>query len=208
MLIKFKGLVTTDDLNQEDWSLFKHFDEIKEEFPDFQLLAFFTPFWKIKQENFKIDLEKPEDIIKPEFMKFLQERKDWLSLGSHGLFHHVAEYSADLKFQKIMFSISKTLKEYLNSQGIKFQSVCKPPFYKWNEISFSLSKEFGFDQLFIRQGIFDFISNRLIPREKLNLVDSHVSVGCPMPDRIDLFKDKLRDILSGKLKDSKKFHYD
>ena len=202
-----KGLVTTDDLNQEDWSLFKYFDEIKEEFPDFQLLAFFTPFWKFKQENFKIDLNEPEKIIKPKFMKFLQDRKDWLSLGAHGLFHHIAEFSLDLKFQQVMFQVSKTIKEYLNSQGIKYQPACKPPFYKWNQLGFSLPKEFGFNQFYIQQGVFDFDKNKLLLREDLNLIDSHVSMGCPMPDRIDLFKDKLKDILSGKLKDSGNLHY-
>ena len=207
MLITNKCLVTTDDLNQEDWSLFEHFDEIKKEFPDFQLLAFFTPFWKYKQEEFKCDLKHPEKIIKPEFMKFLKERKDWLSLGAHGLFHHVAEFSLDLKFQQVMFAVSSAIKNYLCSQGIKYQPVCKPPFYKWNEIGFTLPKEFGFNQMYIQQGVFDFEKNKMLLREDLNIVDSHVSIDCPMPDRIDLFKDKLKDILLGKLKDSGGLHY-
>lgn len=202
-------LVTTDDLNQQDWSLFKYFDKLKEEFPDLKVLAFFTPFWK---ENGLIDspfyeVERVKELIKKDFLDFLLERKDWLSLGGHGLFHIVPEYSWDIKLQRKSFALSAAIRNYLCSQGIQFQPACKPPFYKFNEIGFELPQHFGFNQLYLEQGIIDFKGGDFLLRDNLNMIDSHVSTGCPMPDRIDKFYPTLRKILKGEIKDKKEFHY-
>ena len=201
-------LITTDDLNQQDWSLFSYFDKLKKEFPDLKVLAFFTPFWK---ENLLVDtillnLKTSECHIDSEFLNFLLERKDWLSLGSHGLFHIQPEYSLDINFQQKAFSFSEAIRNYL-AQEINFRPACKPPFYKFNEIGFELPRHFGFEQLFLQQGIMDFKENKFIRREEIGLIDSHVSVGCPMPDRIDKFYPILRKILKGETEDKKEFHY-
>lgn len=210
MEIKGNFLVTTDDLNQEDWSLFDYFDELKKEFPSLRVLAFFTPFWKQDVDflNSYLELKDPGSYFtNKEFLQFLLERQDWLSLASHGLFHIQAEFSMDIQFQQKMFALSAAIRNYFCELGIQFQPACKPPFYKFNEIGFELSKHFGFHQLFLQNGIADFKENKFITREEIGLIDSHVSTGCPMPDRIDKFYEKLRLILKGELKDKKEFHY-
>ena len=205
-------IITTDDLNQQDWSLFEYFDKLKEEFPKFKLLAFFTPFWKEENTIIKqsiINSPKafnPKEYINIKFLDFLKERKDWLFLGAHGLFHCLPEFSLDLQFQTGMFHVSNFIRKYLKDEGIKYESICKPPFYKFNENAFELAKHYRWD-LCIQSGLIDFEQNKYWTREELNIIDSHVSTGCPMPDRIDKFYNNLRLILKGELKDKREFHY-
>jgi len=202
-------LLTTDDLNPYDFSLFSYFDKLKKEFPQLKVLAFFTPYWKRGELMMPVfsNMIIATDLIPKKFIDFLLERRDWLLLGSHGLFHIRPEYSLDIHFQEYAFAVSRLIRNYLCEMGIQFQPACKPPFYKFNEIGFELPKHFGFDQMYIQDGIIDFSENKFIPRAEINLIDSHVSSGCPMPDRIDKFYPKLRLILKGKIKDQKEFHY-
>lgn len=189
-------IITTDDLNQQDWSLFEYFDKLKEEFPKMEVLAFFTPFWKDEKLTY----------IKEEFINFLIKRKDWLFLASHGLFHNKAEYSLDYNTQTAYFSHSNLIKEHLQKKGIKYFPYCKPPYYKFNEIGFELARKY-FTRMHIQSSIMNFAENKFYPREEIGLIDSHVSTGCPMPDRIDKFYKNLRLILKGEIKDEAKFHY-
>ncbi len=188
-------MITTDDLNQEDWSLFKYFDKLKEEFPKFRLIAFFTPFWQQKEVDF--DFSNPGAYFKSPFLNFLKERKDWLLLGAHGLYHLKTSpdcYSPD---QEIMFSILRVIWDFLETEGIRAMPYFKPPFYRFRESSLTFARKYGFRYFFFHYGVIDLQDWKICTRESLNLIDSHVSRGCPMPDRIDLIYESLRK----KLKD-------
>ncbi len=186
-------IITTDDLNQEDWSLFRYFDKLKEEFPKFKLIAFFTPFWQVK-EKVDFDFSDPEAYFKPSFLSFLKERRDWLILGAHGLYHLKTSPDCYLQDQdqELMFLILRAIWDFLEKQGIKAKPHFKPPFYRFRECSLSLACKYGFCFFFFTHGVIDLQDWKICTRSSLELIDTHVSKDCPLRDRIDLIYEPLR----------------
>lgn len=205
--------LTTDDLNQDDWTLFKHFDKLHEDFPQMKLLAFFTPLWHHKPTKTELvnGISITDDFWKPEFLEFLRERKGWLSLAAHGLFHNTPDCYGDENCQRIMFKKCLNVLGMLHSlTGIRTVPYFKPPWYRWKEFTPPLCFECAYQRFYIPDGYYEktiievpgknkAVINKvmypLVPREKVGLIDTHVSITDRMPNRIDRYYETLRKLL-------------
>jgi len=205
--------LTTDDLNQEDWSLFSYFDELHDKFPQMRLLAFFTPLWHHTPTDTELvnGITITDDFWKPEFLEFLRERKDWLSLAAHGLFHDTPDCYGSEDAQKIMFSKCKSILQQLHElTGIRVCPYFKPPWYRWKEFTPTMCFEQGYTRFYIPDGYYELSTipapgkngetiNKaifpLIKREKIGLIDTHVSITDRMDNRIDRCYEKIKALL-------------
>lgn len=205
--------LTTDDLNQDDWSLFSHFDKLHDKFSQMRLLAFFTPLWHhIPTETELVNgITINDDFWKPEFLEFLEDRKDWLSLAAHGLFHNTPDCYGDEKYHDLMFAKGKWILQQLHElTGIRVCPYFKAPWYRWKEFTPGKCFQSGYTRFYIPEGYYEKIlipapckngavihttQFPLVRRERIGLVDTHVSITDRMSNRIDRCYDTVYDLL-------------
>ena len=70
-------IITTDDVCPSNLKFFNYWDKVKEEVPNLKLVCFTIANYK----NIE-DVSKDED-----FIKWFEERKDWVEIGVHGHDH-------------------------------------------------------------------------------------------------------------------------
>jgi len=149
-------IYTVDDLCLEHLNNFKYFDDIKEQKPDFKLIAFTISNYKNNENLSKSKV----------FKEWFEEHKDWVEIAVHSYDH---EYPPDGDRENQEKWIKKALdnlklflpKEYgYRSPG--WQTTCK---------TVPILKKLGFSYIAYETKIKDLKNNKII---NTNIINSHL----------------------------------
>lgn len=188
-------IVTSDDFRPSIIPLFEDtWDKFKEKHPDLFLNMFVPARWHNKDE---------EDVsLNKDFFNFCKKRP-WLDIIPHGYLHELPPENLR-SFEEQHISIKKSLemlKRYLKGDALGY----KCPFYRGNEDTIGVLKNFGFD--WFSQWWY-ICPLRIIkkPMPQFIEVPSHTtSADQKCPDNIDLIYNKVDEILTNLEKQGHKY---
>ncbi len=194
---------STDDIcPQNIEGQFCYFDRLKERHPDFRIIGFTTAKW-LNNKNNLISENK-------DFLNFCNERKDWLRLAYHGLYHNKNtpdSFEGKMPIERQIEYLTEMIrifndfkKEY---KGIVY-NIYKPPYYRWNSDMFVACEKVGIEYAVVQDGVLNIETATFKSRIELGLLDSHTNPATDMPDRIDKIYEKFDELLS---KDGTKFEF-
>ena len=139
MIGKRKVLVTTDDICPRNIEKYGHFwDELKQTHQNLRLLAFVTPF---------MDKDSSQHLKRGDrFSAWQQERKEWVTIGLHGLDHGFPpEFKRQFHEKRMLISESLNI---LTGFLPKIWSA-KPPGYHYDDDSLEILRFFGCRWVFL-----------------------------------------------------------
>ena len=141
--------ISIDDVSPHPLSgigVIEQCEKLRSQFPEIKFSLFIpAAYWRTVRESNKPDTtsSEPYDLRKyPDFCSFLSNLpEENYEFCYHGLFHGIPGVSNNDEFKNISYKKAKLkarqMKEIVNSSGLKFKNIFRPPAWRLSPGSFS-----------------------------------------------------------------------